>query len=91
MDDASRLISYLVRIRDGEDRRLLIGAYDRDVVDRGRAAVLASLEEGVKKMDFEQVMTCNTASQGFERESLGMEELKMERRSKGQSLAATRI
>ena len=91
IDDASNLISYLVRIRDGEDRRPLIGAYDRDVVERGRAAVLASLEEGMKKMDFEQVMTCKTASQGFERESLRMEELNMERRTEGQRLTATRI
>lgn len=58
---------------------MLIGAYDRDVVQRGREAVLASLEEGIKKMDFDQLMTCKTASQGFAKEAPKIEESRINR------------
>jgi hypothetical protein len=68
-----------VRINNGEDHRVLIGAYDRDVVERGRAAVLASLEEGMKKMDFDKLMTCKTASQGFAKEGPKKEESRLDR------------
>lgn len=92
LDDVSRLISSLVRIRDGEDRKALIGAYDRDVVERGRAAVLASLEEGMKKMDFDQLMTCKTASQGFAKEGSKMEETRIEvSRFEGSRIEGARI
>lgn len=42
--------------------------YDKDVYERGREAVLASLEEGKKKMNVELLMSSKTVTQGFARE-----------------------
>ena len=43
--------------------------YDQEVYERGKAAVLASLEEGKKKMEFDLLMTSMTAQQGFAKET----------------------
>lgn len=61
-------------------------------MERGREAVLASLEEGMKKMDFDQLMTCKTASQGFAKEAIKTEESRMERgRFEGPRVDGARI
>jgi hypothetical protein len=65
MEDSRQLIDCLVRIERGEDRQAVMDQYDKDVCERGRAAVLASLEEGKKKMNVDLLMTSKTATQGF--------------------------
>lgn len=59
------MVDTLVQIRDGGDRKELMEKYDNDVYERGKAAVLASVEEGEKKMNFDLLMTSLTAQQGF--------------------------
>jgi 2-polyprenyl-6-methoxyphenol hydroxylase-like FAD-dependent oxidoreductase len=65
MEDSRQLIDCLVRIERGEDCQAVMGEYDKDVCERGRAVVLASLEEGKRKMNLDLVMTSKTATQGF--------------------------
>ena len=68
MEDTLQLVETIVKIRDGANRAETMAAYDIDVYERGRDAVLASLEEGKTNMDYERLGTSKTATKGFARE-----------------------
>jgi hypothetical protein len=65
MEDSRKLINCVTRIERGEDRLAIMTQYNNDLRESGRAAVLASLEEGKTKMDMDLLMSGKTATQGL--------------------------
>lgn len=78
MEDALKLVETIVRIRDGADRAQVMGEYDKDVYERGRQAVLASVEEGQRNMNYEKLLTSKTVKAGFAREYETLKAVKVE-------------
>ena len=68
MEDALKLVETIMQVRDGADRAQVMAEYAKDVHERGREAVLASVEEGEKNMDYELLLTSTTVASGFSRE-----------------------